>query len=109
MHCEESVKQCLVTQARIIECHLHDLGMAGPVCAYFFVGRVFKRPARVSNGGVEYADHLAESSFHTPETPSPKGTFFNCHVCKLLCLPLDALNVKRFASQDEKPEYFQRA
>lgn len=76
----EDIKELIVTNDRWIELHLHNFSMPGVVSAHIFVGWIFRRATRVSNGGVRHALYSPEGRFHPPKTTGPKCCFFCRHV-----------------------------
>jgi hypothetical protein len=75
---EEPLEQFAVADARRIERHLHDLGVARGAAAHVLVGRRLGGPARVAGNHVEHAVELFEHGFAAPEAAVAEGRNFLC-------------------------------
>ena len=76
----EDVEELIVTDDGRIELHLHHFGVPGVVAADIFVGRIFRRAARVSDGCIGHPASGPEGRFDAPETTGAKCRFFCRHV-----------------------------
>ena len=76
---EEGVEELIEGDARRVEVEFDDFRVAGGVRADVFVGRPVQLAAFIADSGGCDAGNCGKSGFHTPETASPEGCFFNAH------------------------------
>jgi hypothetical protein len=76
----EDIEELIVADDRGIELNPHHFSVPGPVSAHIFVGWIFLRAARVTDGCIRHTSSGPEGRFNAPKTTGAKCRFFCRHV-----------------------------
>ena len=75
----KNIEQVLVAHLRGIEFDFDHFRMTGVMAANLFVGRVFRRAARISARGRNHTLGITKQFFNTPKTSRAEQRLFDTH------------------------------